>query len=537
MSIYTSTHIAGCFAAAPETRAASPESATFALNDVAAWREYIGAESESSSGAVVTAASAMTLAAVWQAVAAKSHDAAKIPLCVFRRTDDGREEMRSHPAARLIGLDRMANDELTAYQLWRRCYVHACLWGNGYVWIERRGVTPVALYNLLPDRTSLARGRSGRLYAVTEWLDGDGTARLKSLPYSDVIHVDGVTWDDAGGQSLIAAAREMIGQALAQRKFTSKFFKNNASLGGVLQVPPGTPVQKIEKLEETFNERHSGSEKAFRVAVLRDGVKFHSTMATLQQSSAADLDEQTARQVARFFNMPPSRLGVRESVSYNSQEADRRNYVDGSLTELLIPASTQCQAKLLTDAERDAQDLYVKHRIVALLWADTATVNSIGVSGVQAGIYTRDEVRAWFEMNALPDGAGSQIAGHLPAANPTTSTPPAADPPATQQPTPGQRSAMRATLDGALDRALKRLAVQRDKLPAEQRSADALRGICTAHRSVVREILSAPLSVLRAFGVTARTDDEAADALCAQWVAAAGDTTDRDGLSRTVGDC
>lgn len=530
---FTSTHIAGCFAATPQKRARkTPESVTFALNDVAAWREYLGADVESSSGASVTPVTAITIAAVWQAVAAKSHDAAKIPLCVFRRTEDGREELRKHPAARLIGLDRMANDELTAYQLWRRAYVHASLWGNGYVWIERRGVTPVALYNLLPDRTELRRAASGRLYVVTEWRDAGNAARLKSLPYEDVIHVDGMAWDESGGQSLIDAARETIGQALSQRKFTAKFFRNNATLGGVLQVPAGTQPEKITKLEDSFAERHAGSDKAFRVAVLRDGVKFQQTMATLQQSDAVQVDEQTARQVARFFNMPPSRLGVRESVSYNSQEADRRNYVDGTLTELLIPCATQCQAKLLTPQERDADELYVKHRIVALMWADVSTVNNIGVSGVQAGIYEPDEVRGWFELNALPNGAG-KIKPHVEPspspAPPATQPNPAVDPPVDPHVdiTAQQRSAMRATLDGALDRALKRLGVQRDKLSPERRTAEALQAVCVEQRHAVRDIMAAPLSVLRAFGATSLSDEAAVDVICSEWVRVGGATMDR----------
>lgn len=494
---FQNTFVAGLFEQSSERRA-SPESIEFNMQDVSAWREYFGADGESASGVTVTKAKSLTLAAFWQGVAAKSHDAARIPLCVFRKLPDaGSEQLSAHPASRLIGLYDMANDELTAYQLWRRAFVHAIMWGNGYVWVERKVATPVALYNLLPDRTELKRGKNGRKYVVTEFSTPNGSSDVKSIPYEDVIHIEGMAWDESGGQDLVQAAKDQIGEALARRNFQAKFFKNNASLGGVLQVPPGTAPEKIAKIEKTFDEKHGGSDKAFKVAVLRDGVKFHTTMATLQQSDASALDEQTARQVARFLNMPPSRLGVRESVSYNSQEADRRNYYDTSLTELLIPCATQCQVKLLTPSERTQGDLYVRHKVAALLWADAKTVNEIGVAGVNAGIYTPDEVRGWFEMNPLPDGQGAK------AKPPAAPTMPATEPP------PAARAAWRELIDGTLSRAATRLAVHVGKAAASERGA-----VMQAQREAVAKIIVPALNVAACAGLRAVSESDVWSGLC-----------------------
>ncbi len=514
--MYTNTFIAGCFEQAPEQapeQRASPESLEFSLSDIGAWREYFGAQGESASGVEVTKEKAISIAAFWQGVAAKSHDAARIPLCVFRKLpDNGSEQLSSHQASRLIGLYEMANDELTAYQLWRRAFVHAILWGNGYVWIERRGTRPIGLYNLLPDRSTPARGKRGRKYVMTEFSYPDGTAEMVSIPYEDVIHVEGMTWDDQGGIDMIRAARDQIGEALARRNFQSKFFKNNASLGGVLQVPPGTAPEKIAKIEKTFDEKHGGSEKAFKVAVLRDGVKFHSTMATLQQSDASALDEQTARQVARFLNMPPGRLGVRESVSYNSQEADRRNYYDTSLTELLIPCATQCHVKLLTPEERNSGDLYVRHKVAALLWADAKTVNEIGVAGVNAGIYLPDEVRGWFEMNPLPDGAGAKPRSAASAAAPPPAAPPAVEPDPAQA-----RAAWRGLLESTFTRAANRFAVHVSKA---QRSGSDLEAAINEQRDEAAKILEPVLSVASAMGLRSAPAADAVGAIIEQLRAA-----------------
>lgn len=500
--------------AARESRATSPESVSFSLSDVNAWRQLLESDGQSSSGVSVTPRSALTVGAVWQAVAAKSHDAAKIPLGIFRKLDGGGSEDAQHPAGKLVNLYGMANDEITGYQLWRRAYCHLSLWQNAFIWIERQNGVPVGLYNLLPDRTSYSRSeRTGRLYVVTEWTLPGGGQDLKAIPVEDVICVEGLAIDDAGGIDLVRTFRDTLGQALAQRNFTSKFFRNNASLGGVLQVPPGTAPEKIAKLEETFSEKYTGSDRAFKVAVLRDGVKFHSTMATLQQSAAPELDEQTARQVARFFNMPPSRLGVRESVSYNSLEGDRQNYYDTSLTECLIPAAAQCNVKLLTQQERDA-GVYCRHKVASLLWANASTVNSIGVAGIAVGLYTRDEVRGWFEMNPLPDGLGG---------------------PQAQQPTSptNVRAAARAVMDTTLERAWKRLEVHADKTKRQGKSIDQA---CLEQRHAVIEILTPAATLLTALGSSV-TAEQLCDTLTRSFQAAAesGGTSDRETLLDNLG--
>ena len=404
------TYYAGLFAPpATEERASSPEQDGFALGDLKAWRSIYG---ESVGGSVaVNQTTTVSIPAIWQAACAISHDCARVPARVYRDQGEGIAEDYDHPASPLLDINGTPDGENDGYTVIRRWLTHALLWPNGYLWIDRRGATPTGLYNLLPDRTSIHRSRrNGRLYVHTEYRDPADESRAlpKVIPIDDCLVLAGLSWDDNGGLGAIQVFRQQIQAMLEKRRFESRFFSNNATLGGVLQVPPGTPPEKVEKIEKGFEERHASSDKAFRVAVLRDGVKFHSTMQGLRDFQNVELDEQHARQAARMFNMPPSRLGVRESVSYNSDEAARRNYYDTTLTSWLIPMAAQFNLKLLTPSERRRRSRWIKHRVQSWLWADAKTVGEIGVSMVTAGIYTRDEVRAWFEDNPLPDGHGKQ---------------------------------------------------------------------------------------------------------------------------------
>jgi HK97 family phage portal protein len=160
-------------------------------------------------------------------------------------------------------------------------------------------------------------------------------------------------------------------------------------------------------MEEGLKKK-SEPENWFRALVLRDGFKWHSTMVSPGEAQSAELDEAEVRNVARFYRMSPSRLGVKESISYNSEEAARRAYHDETLSFWLKQIATECTLKLLTAVQYERDTHFIEHNIHALNWADTQTLISVGVQGVTNGIWSPDEVRRWFNYSAWPGGIGEK---------------------------------------------------------------------------------------------------------------------------------
>jgi HK97 family phage portal protein len=395
------------------------------INDPDAWRAEGWMGSESDAGESVTPESMLSVPAVWQAVGMISGDVSKIPLEVFRRDGDDRDQDFEHPAYGLISLSARANAETSALMLWRRMLVHALIWPRGYVWIDRRGDgAPIGLYNLLPDRTVMER-IGGRLWVVTE-VGG----RLEAIPWDDVLILENISIDQVSAFGPVRAARHNVGLQLAKRKFTSKFFSNGCHAGGVLQVPPGASDPARKKVEDSIKDKRFSKDNAFKTLVLRDGFKFHTTMVNPSDSQANEIEEAEVRNVARFYRLAPSRLGVSESISYNSEEAARRAYHDETLSYWLIGIKTEANIKLLTEEQRRRRTHFIDYNIAALNWADTTTVVSVGVQGVNSGIFSRDEVRRWLNYNSIPDGEGSKFLIPLNLA-PVGETP--ADPPDDQQ--------------------------------------------------------------------------------------------------------
>jgi HK97 family phage portal protein len=391
-------------AASGERRALSLENPSVSIADPGVLAEAFGWTLPTDSGQSVNPSRAVSLSAVWAAIKMISGDVSRLPMQTYRRQSDGRRPVAddAHPAWDVLQPLGTANEECSTLKLWRRVMVHALLYENGYVWIDRANDGRIlGLYQLLSDRTVIAR-KSGRLWVVTEVGDDTtGGSRLVAKPAAEVIHIEGLCLDGLAGCDLISTAREDIGVALASRQFKSRFFGAGMHAGGILQVPPGASDKATKQIEDAIERSHSSSERAFRTLVLRDGFKWHSTQVNPDQAQLTEIDESQIRDLCRRFLLSPGRLGVRNSVSYNSLEMERRDYYDTTLSYWLSMIRAEVNTKLLSAEER-RQWLIDYHVSLALLWADASTLTTVATQGVNArdssgrSIFDANEVRGWF---------------------------------------------------------------------------------------------------------------------------------------------
>jgi HK97 family phage portal protein len=336
----------------------SLENPNLPLNDPAIWEEVFGDTMRAHTGESISHDRAMTYAPVWQAVSLISGDVAKLPLVLYKQGAGGvREPIEDSPLVDLVQLK--PNEEEHAFKFWRRVMVHALLWGNGYVFIVRDDMgEPVELLHLLPDRTNMER-HGGELWCITE---ADG--RLEAIRAEDVIHLEGLSVECLEGRDMLDAARNSWALGLAQEKFSSLFFKHGGRVGGILEVPPMTKAGS-DRIEEGFRKSYEGADNPFRTVILRDNAKFHQAQTSPRDSQLVEGSEAQVRQTARWFNLSPSKLGLSDSVSYNSKTEDNQDYLDATLSHWLKPLAMECTIKLLTAKQR--RKLWFEHDTAELL--------------------------------------------------------------------------------------------------------------------------------------------------------------------------
>lgn len=389
----------------------SLENPAVSLNDPETWDALTGGI-ESESGTKVSASSALSLAPVWQSVSIISGDVASIGLHLYKQEAGGDRELQLKDE-REFAVDRRANVETSAFTFWRRMMIHSLLWPDAYGYIKRPGRAGQAseLYNLLPDRTCPERDKQGNLYYATE-VDG----KMEVLKKEEVFHLQGLSIDNGRGCDLVAHARNSWGLALAAENFSSKFFAHGAHAGGILEIPASFTQKAADNLEEGFRKR-LGKDQWFRTTILREGAKFHQVTVDAERSQLHQLREDQVRDVARFFNLPPFKLGISDSQSYNSVEQAQLHYLTGTLWHWLVAIQDEAAIKLLTEQELRSGSHFFEHDAEDVARPDLKTIEEILEIRRRNEIINANEWRQKVGMNRRKDKGGEEYA------NPNTKAP------------------------------------------------------------------------------------------------------------------
>lgn len=403
---YSTEVIAGVYLVgppAPDYR--SLENPQLSLTDPAAWEEVFG-WSTSATGESITARKAMMFAPFYHAVQMIAGDVARLRRQVYRRrpdiAEDARERFRGHPLSRLLNL--APNDEVDAVTFWMRLMADVLVWRNGYAVIGRNGLTtPMELFNLLPDRTRQER-IDGQLFYITE-IDSDRNSRLVPFLPEDIIHIKGPDVRGLNQETVYQLARNTIALGLAQENFASKFFRNGGRVGGVLELPLGMTKPARDTVEEGFRKTYEGSDNPFKTVILRDNAKFHSAQQSPRDSQMVEATANQTRMIAHWFNLSPSKLGLSDSVSYNSKAEDNQDYLDRTLSIWLAKIENQANLKLLSD--REEGEVFIEHDTNSLLRMNLTARSESYASAIAARWMNPNEVRA--KENMLPYAGGDEF--------------------------------------------------------------------------------------------------------------------------------
>lgn len=328
---------------------------------------YNGGSASSESGiAVYRHDVALGISAVWQAINMISSDVAKLPLVMYERGDDDtRERVFDHPAA--FAVRKEPSRGVTAFKFWRRLMVHLLLYNRAYAWIrrERSGIT---LIPLVPDTVSI-QDYEGQTFYMTYGMR-EGEFRPAALYPEEVLHLEGISIDCVDGEDWLKHARDTVGLALAQQRFASVFFKRGGRIGGVLELPSSMTPKAKDVLEQGFKRRYEGFDAAFQTVVLRDNAKFHAGQFSPEAAQLTEGRKEQTREIARRFNLRPSKLGEDATTSYASKAEDNRDYLDTTLNSHLTQIAEECSLKLLSVAEYREDRYYFEHNTDRLLQLD-----------------------------------------------------------------------------------------------------------------------------------------------------------------------
>ncbi len=342
-------------------------------------------------GEAVTEATALTYSAVWAAQRLISEAWAGLPWHHFERSRDGRGRQRIETDLDYL-LSTAWNPEQSAFDA--RQFVCSCalLWGNGYAEIERAlNGSPMALWPIHPERMQPRRDDSGGIvYRVDGRVD---------IPANDVFHLRG-PGNGLAGYSVVSMAAQSIGGGIAGDKFASAFFANGTNVSSVLTTPEMLNDEAVAGIQHSLSA-FRGAKNRGKTLILDQGKKFETVGMPLADAQFLEQRRFTVEDIARWFRVPPHKIGHLERAHFNNVESLNIDFVTDSLLPWVQRGEQEAQRKLI---RRDRRRRFTKMNVNGLLRGDMAGREAFyrGLFGI--GALSPNDIRELEDMNPVTDG-------------------------------------------------------------------------------------------------------------------------------------
>lgn len=294
-------------------------------------------------GVQVGESSALGLSAVWRACALISGTLASLPLRTVREADGTRTRVSSF-------LDNPGGpDGPTKFEWTESLLLHLLLHGNAYLAHVFNGAGALAaLVPIHPLAVSVEWARTvpgrapvpgGKLFTAT--LD-DGTR--KTFDATTMTQIMSMSLDGLRGMSVITAARNSLGTAIAGDRAAAKMFGNGALLSGLVSADDDVDADEAKVIKDALDAKVSGWENAGQIAFVNRKMKFTPWTMSAEDAQFLQSRQFQIEEVARWFGVPPFELMQTEKqTSWGSGvEAQQR----GLARQVLGPWAQRIEQRL-----------------------------------------------------------------------------------------------------------------------------------------------------------------------------------------------
>ena len=418
-----------------ETELAVPDFKMFDLRGV----DWGDGGNRTPSGVRVTPETALQCSAFLSCVRVISESCASLPLHLYRRMPGGgKERAVEQPLYRM--LHQQPNPWQTALEFREQMTALYLMYGNSFAEIRPGALGAVSeLWPLHPSRMEVERLENGRL----RYLYREPSGRQTRYTQDQIFHLRWLTTDGILGLQPSSLSRNAIGLAQALETHGSTYFGNGARPGIVLESDNPIPAEAAERLREQWERMHRGADRAFRTAVLPNGVKAHELSGSNEAAQYLETRQYQVIEVCRAFRVPPHMIQDLTRSTYSNIEVQGTEFVQ----HCLLPHLKRWEAAISRDLIVDYETFFAEHSVTGLLRGDSVARANYYREMLNLGVLSINEIRELENLN--PIGAeGDQrfmqmnmttlekIGQDAPAQQPPQDAPPA-DPAANPPPDAG----------------------------------------------------------------------------------------------------
>lgn len=346
----------------------------------------------------VSAASVQQIPEVYACLTVLSQTIAALPLGTFKRKPDGsKEKADAHPIAAL--LKSRPNKLQTAFEFRAQMTWDLVLHRNAFAEIVEGARGPVdQLVRLDPETVWMVKlpGSTGYVWEVR---DGAGARRRIDPEFMFQLRATPLTSDNILGRSLIQDGAPTFARALALQDYARRFFENDATPGGVIEIPGRFTKELAAEFKEKWQNQFTGKNR-HKVGVLDGGAKFSPIPLQNDKAQFIETYREVALQLLRFWRMPPHKVGMLERATNNNIEHQGLEFV----TDTLLPWLVAWEQAISRDLIIASDYYFAEHNVAGLLRGDVKARYEAYRIGREWGWLSANDVRALENMNPIDSG-------------------------------------------------------------------------------------------------------------------------------------
>jgi HK97 family phage portal protein len=377
---------------------------TISLASPAIW-DWLTMGEPTAAGELVNESTSLQIITVYRCVRILGEAVAALPLKLYERLAQGRQEATSAALYSLLAYE--PNPEMTAFTFFETGTGCLALTGNCYSQIERNDAgQPVALWPLHPLKTEPFRLPSGEIaYRTSDGMNSPG-AKPRIIDAADIIHIPLFSYDGLKGLSPIALARQGLGLSRAAEKYGARFFGNGSKPSGIMMNDRDLDEVQTQNSKENW-ERGNGGANQGKTAFLWGGWKYQQIGLSPEESQFLETRNYQRAEIAGLFGIPPHMVGDTARLSNGNHEQQALQFVTDTLRPYLCRWEQEIIRKLMPSTGRNAGRYFVQFDVSERLRGDFQTTMAGYATGRQWGWYSVNDVKT--ELGDNPIGPKGDI--------------------------------------------------------------------------------------------------------------------------------
>jgi HK97 family phage portal protein len=314
---------------------------------------------------------------------------ASLPIQLNRKIQKGHEPAIDHPYYDLI--TKRPNGFQTNFTFWHWTVTQLLMFGNAYIQkIRRNDGTVIELFPMNPISVEVDVREDGLPYYRMNMVSTDGTNYYKEYNSDQIIHIKGYTRNGIYGMSAVETFRSLFDGYSELEQAGTQIAKNAAKPNGVVYYPGNMKEEELQKLKTGWKNGFSGVNSG-KTAFLPTTIKLEQANTGISAQDAEYIEQKkfsAARIAADIYRVPLHMLGLQNSPTYASVEAQAIEFVTYTLTPIITNLEQQIQKQLLDDDN----EVYINFNVNGLLRGDVKTRIEYYRFAIEHGVMTPNQV-------------------------------------------------------------------------------------------------------------------------------------------------